>query len=168
MNNPKRQHWVPRLYLRSFATPDTVGADDPDVWLFHKDKGDPFRTSISNVAVELFLYSSRTANGERDFDVENRLRDLEGVIAPLWRRFAQEFVDLEDSVVRKGVGLFLATLFHRNPQRIDDHSSLIETLKSSDSKPGEPAGPSEGGTASELSKKAREELKDGFVHTLLK
>lgn len=121
MNKPRRQHWVPRLYLRAFATPDTVGEEDPDVWLFHKDEGDPFRTSISNVAATSFLYSHRTTSGERDFDVEDRLSSLESSLAPLWRRLADEFVDLEDSIVRKGIGLFLATLFHRNPQRVDDH-----------------------------------------------
>ena len=32
MSDPKRQHWVPTLYLREFATPETDGEDDPDVW----------------------------------------------------------------------------------------------------------------------------------------
>ena len=64
------------LYLRSFATPDTAGEKDPDVWLFHKNEGDPFRTSISNVAVEAFLYSPISATGERILKLIANFRDL--------------------------------------------------------------------------------------------
>ncbi len=125
MNQARRQHWTPRLYLRSFATPDTAGRDDPDVWLFHKDDGDPFRTSISNVAVEIFLYSPKSQNGQRNFEADSKLQMLESTIAPLWKELAEDRVDLKDPVVRKGIGLFLATLFHRNPQRMDDQRVLL-------------------------------------------
>lgn len=125
MNRPRRQHWNPRLYLRSFATLDTAGNDDPDVWLFHKDEGDPFRTSISNVAVEIFLYSPRSGNGQRNFEADGKLQMLESTIAPLWKQLAEGRVELDDPVVRKGIGLFLATLFHRNPQRMDDQRVLL-------------------------------------------
>jgi len=166
VSNPKRQHWVPKLYLRGFATPDTAGKDDPDVWLFHKEDGDPFRTSISNVAAGSFLYSSRSETGERDFDVEKRLGELENTIAPLWRKFANGFVSLEDLTLRKGISLFISTLFHRNPQRIDDHLTFLDKLK-----------PQTGVTEARASRvtnepnktrrKVREGLTDGFVHTLL-
>jgi hypothetical protein len=128
MNHARRQHWNPRLYLRSFATPDTAGKDDPDVWLFHKDEGDPFRTSISNVAVEIFLYSPKLENGQRNFKADSRLQTLESTIAPLWKELAEGRVELDDPVVRKGIGLFLATLFHRNPQRMDDQRVLLSEV----------------------------------------
>lgn len=160
MTNPRRQHWVPRLYLREFATPDTVGQDNPDVWLFHKDEGDPFRTSISNVASSSFLYSTVSDSGERDFTVESKLSDLESTIAPIWKQLANDFISLEDSTIRKGVGLFVATLFHRNPQRIDDHVALTEAKTHVKKERIDK-------TDSDMPK-PREALKDQFVHTLLK
>jgi hypothetical protein len=156
MSDPKRQHWVPMLYLREFATPETDGENDPDVWLFHKDDGDPFKTSISNVAVQSFFYSTLSEAAGRDFNAEHKLRDLENAVGPVWKRFAKQFVDLDDTVVRKGIGLFIATLFHRNPQRIDDHVELTNQLT-------EP-GRSESVAQPETTRGTH---KDGFVHTLL-
>jgi hypothetical protein len=161
MSKPRRQHWVPRIYLRSFATPDTIGKENPDVWLFHKEAGDPFRTSISNVAAESFLYSPQTANGERDFGIEDQLANLESSIAPLWRRFANEFVDLKNPIVRKGLGLFLSTLFHRNPQRIDDHAKILSEIKSGSKQDFRTV------AKDNLHKSIREKFKSEFVQTLL-
>ncbi|HKO61190.1 MAG TPA: DUF4238 domain-containing protein [Pyrinomonadaceae bacterium] len=166
MSDPKRQHWVPRLYLRGFATPDTAGQEDPDVWLFHKEEGDPFRTSISNVAAGSFLYSSRSETGERDFTVEKRLGELENTIAPLWRKFANGFVSLEDPTLRKGIGLFISTLFHRNPQRIDDHLTFLDKLKPQTGTTEAQANP-ETTELNTTRRKVRKGLTDGFVHTLL-
>lgn len=157
MSDPKCQHWVPMLYLREFATPETGGEEDPDVWLFHKDEGDPFKTSISNVAVQSFLYSVVSEANARDFTAESKLRDLENAIGPLWKRFAREFVNLNDTTVRKGIGLFVATLFHRNPQRIDDHVKLSNQLTAPRRVRSEPN-----------QVRDRETHKDGFVNTLLK
>lgn len=157
MSDPKRQHWVPMLYLREFATPETAGKDDPDVWLFHKDEGDPFKTSISNVAVQSFLYSTVSEANVRDFAAENKLCDLENVIGPLWKRFAQEFVNLDDTIIRKGIGLFVATLFHRNPQRINDHVELSNQISERRH------------SGSEINEDTdRETHKDAFVHSLFK
>lgn len=168
VNNPRRQHWVSRFYLRWFATPDTTGKEDPDVWLFHKEQGDPFRTSITNVAVETFLYSPQTGEAKRDFETEHKLEKLESVIAPLWKKFATNYVDLKDSTVRKGIGLFLATLFHRNPLRMDDQLILQDKIA--------PRLASHPNTIKDkLSKEDRqalrgfgnrEELKEGFVQHL--
>src|SRR5260370_22801288 len=101
MSDPKRQHWVPKFYLRGFATPDTAGEEDPDVWLFPKEDGEPFRTSISNIAASSFLYSTISETGERDFTVEKILGDLETAIAPLWTKLATDFVSLDNPTVRK-------------------------------------------------------------------
>lgn len=41
MTMPKQQHWVPRFYLRYFATPETAAGDEPQVWILSKDEGEP-------------------------------------------------------------------------------------------------------------------------------
>lgn len=73
MNKPKRQHWVPCFYLRHFATPDTKETDNPLVWVFSKDSGDPFLTSIKIVAAQTYLDSPRNHAGQLDWTVEKRL-----------------------------------------------------------------------------------------------
>src|SRR5260221_12342043 len=87
-------------------------------------------------------------------------------MAPLWRKFANGFVSLEDVTLRKGIGLFISTLFHRNPQRIDDHLTFLDKFRPQ-------TGLAEGGSNSKTNepnktrRKVREGLTDGFVHTLL-
>jgi hypothetical protein len=50
-NRPKNQHWVPRFYLRQFATPETREKDAPQIWMFsNQDRdGDERLTNIKNV-----------------------------------------------------------------------------------------------------------------------
>jgi Protein of unknown function (DUF4238) len=124
MTKPKRQHWVPRLYLSSFATPETADLEDPYIWCFHKEAGEPFCTSIKNVAAETYLYSPLGQDGARSWEMEDKLAGLESAISPLWRALADDFVDLGHETSRKGIALFVATLFLRNPQRLEDHRHL--------------------------------------------
>lgn len=121
MNEPKRQHWVPRMYLRAFATPDTLGTAYPEVWCFGKEGGDPFRASIKHVTVQEYLYSPKKADGSRSFEMENLLAKLEGGVAPLWQAFAEDEVDFEQLSYRRILALFIATLYLRNPNRLASH-----------------------------------------------
>ena len=56
---PVNQHWVPKFYLRYFATPQTRETDSPRVWIFSKrDKdGDEKLTHARNVCAKRFLYT---------------------------------------------------------------------------------------------------------------
>ena len=65
MKLPKQQHWVPRFYLRFFATPETAGGDEPQVWLLSKDEGDPILANVKKVAAQRYLYSPRDERGSR-------------------------------------------------------------------------------------------------------
>ena len=51
MNRPKNQHWVPQFYLRHFATPDSRGNDEAQVWVFSKDEadGDERLTNVNKI-----------------------------------------------------------------------------------------------------------------------
>jgi len=119
MSAPKRQHWVPRFYLRQFAVqPSSSGKEQ--VWIFHRKHGsEPILTSIENIAVEKYLYSPPDGQGVRDFTMERRLADLESTMAILWPELANGFVDLGSSSVRKGIALFLAIQLLRHPTRRD-------------------------------------------------
>jgi hypothetical protein len=57
LGTPKRQHWVPRFYLRGFRAPSSSPGGEAQVWLFRREDGDPVLTSIENVGVKSHLYS---------------------------------------------------------------------------------------------------------------
>jgi hypothetical protein len=131
---PKNQHWVPKFYLKSFATPDTRDAAEPKVWVFGKDSGDPTLTNLRNIAAKRYLYSPKRPGGSRDWTMEDRLASLETLLAPMWRDVANGFVDLnEHTSLRKAIALFVSTLHFRHPQsrqRVAEiHSKLVSLVE---------------------------------------
>lgn len=132
MSNAKRQHWIPKFYLKEFAIPETRDLKHPQVWVFSKDQGDKdaFQIGIENVALENFLYSPVKQDGTRDFSVEEDLSELESLIARGWNRIANEFVDFRrDAPTRKIVALFMATLILRHPQQLEKTKQINQQLR---------------------------------------
>lgn len=114
MPHPKRHHWVPRFYLEYFAIPEPKGAE-PQVHVLHRSRGEDHIVGIHNVAVENHLYAPIDDAGLRDFSTENKLAGLEDLLANIWPRLATDFPDLNSTPLRKGLSLFLATLYLRHP-----------------------------------------------------
>ena len=56
-NKVKIQHYVPRLYLRSFATKNR---DAYLIHVFDKIENRSFQTNITNIGAEKFFYESYT------------------------------------------------------------------------------------------------------------
>jgi len=123
-NKPKRQHWVPRVYLRNFATEETRDQDNPSVWVFDKDEGNKFNPSIINILVEQYLYSPLDESGKRSFSVENELSNLETRIKPTLAKFCYEEIDMSNDGIRQEMSFFIATLIFRNKSMIDKHKGL--------------------------------------------
>lgn len=127
MTTPKRQHWVPRFYLRNFVAPDSNPKQE-QVWIFHRKSGDPQLTSVNNIAVKKHLYSPKRPDGSRDPRLEKKLADLEGTISKLWPRLATDFVDLGSESIRKIIALFLSVQFLRHPERRDSSIEFRQRL----------------------------------------
>ena len=118
MSNPKRQHWVPRFYLRKFATASSQASKRQQVWICSNrdEDNDPTVVSVDNVAAENFLYSPLKPDGSRDFSVEEKLSELEGLLSLRWDAVADDFVDLGDEgILKKVIAAFLGTLVMRHP-----------------------------------------------------
>lgn len=127
MSFPKRQHWVPRFYLRHFTVPN---ANDrlEQVWIFHRKAGDPKLTNIDNIAAKNYLYSPKAEDGTRDARLEKKLASLEGSLAGFWPTLASYFVNLGADSIRKGLALFLSVQFLRHPERRDSMREFHQTL----------------------------------------
>ena len=87
MNNPRRQHWVPRFYLRFFATGESRAEENPRVWTYSQGS-DPKLIGVNNIVLENNIYSPLQNTGERDYEIEKRLATLEGLCAKVWSSFA--------------------------------------------------------------------------------
>jgi hypothetical protein len=130
MSNPKRQHWVPKVYLKYFATPESQGSGKETLWAFSRDKKSPatlLRPSVESVAVERFLYSPKNSDGSRDFELEKKFSEFEGTIGRLWPELIAMRIGLTGSV-RKILSLFVATLHLRHPERRKEMLKLHQRL----------------------------------------
>jgi hypothetical protein len=138
MTTPKRQHWVPRFYLKHF-TVDSNNSKQEQVWILNRRSGDPRLTSIKNIAVEKHLYTPKRPDGSRDPYLEKKLAGLEGTLAKFWPQLANGFMDLSNPSFRRIVSLFLSVQFLRHPDRrketISFRRRLIEFIE------GQPLGP---------------------------
>jgi hypothetical protein len=131
MSRPVNQHWVPRFYLKYFSTSDTQITENPQTWIFSKDtKDDPRLTNIKNICSKRFLYSPINKDGQREWSLETRLADLEGLLSKIWPALAVEYADLSWEPLRKALSLFVAVLYLRTPdslkQCIDAHQHLVK------------------------------------------
>jgi hypothetical protein len=120
VKRPKNQHWVPQFYLRHFATPDTRGKNQAQVWVFSAEEadGDETLTNVRNICAKRYLYSPASESGERIWDLDRELESLEHTLAQLWPAVAADYTDLSDLALRKGVSLFVAVMHLRNPHTL--------------------------------------------------
>jgi hypothetical protein len=122
---------VPQFYLRYFATPESRDSADPQVWIFSKDSadGDEKLTNIRNVCGKRYLYSPAQSNGERKWDLDERLDRVESLLGQLWPALAADFIRLDDDAIRKGLALFVSLMHLRNSdvrKRVESiHQQLV-------------------------------------------
>jgi hypothetical protein len=142
MNAPKKQHWVPRFYLKQFAIPETRDSKIPKVWAFSKKHQDPEPAIISilDAASSRFMYSPLDDKGNRDFYMEKRFAELEHLVAQIWQEVCYEYIDISNSV-RKAISLFLATMILRSKKSFEQHNNIYrDMLKQIDSLPKDESG----------------------------
>jgi len=118
MNRPKHQHWVPKFYLRYFATPGTRNKKIAKAWVFskHEADGEECLKSVREICGINYLYTPKDEAGERVWHLENKLDKLEASLGLIWPDLADRFVDINDPALRKGLSLFVAVMHMRNPE----------------------------------------------------
>jgi hypothetical protein len=116
----KSQHWVPRFYLRYFATPESRNGKHPQIWALPNVEGEEFLTNVSKVAAERYLYTPLKPGGGRDTTVDERLSEVETLLAQLWPKIANNDYPL-DKGFRQGLSLFISTLYLRHPSKLQRH-----------------------------------------------
>jgi hypothetical protein len=132
MSIPKNQHWVPRFYLKHFATPETRDQKNPKVWIFDKESdGPPRLVDVKTQCAKRYLYSPIMDNGERNLFLEKKLGRLEESLAPEWFSLANDCLYIsKDDPFRKGISLFVSAMILRNPDtRIELEKSYHEITK---------------------------------------
>jgi hypothetical protein len=82
----KGHHFVPRFYLRKFATLEP----EEHIWTYDMEKGSARRSTVDNTGFEKYLYSTKLSDGSRIDDLENFIAEVENKAAPLFDKFISE------------------------------------------------------------------------------
>ncbi len=125
---PKRQHWVPKFYLKYFATNGTRDSANPKVYVFDKksEKPKPRLTSTTSICGQRYLYSPQDKDGNRDWAFEEYLGGMENEAAGYWDDLSKGQFDLVDPGNRRKLAEFLAALHLRNKLLFDLCKSIME------------------------------------------
>jgi Protein of unknown function (DUF4238) len=80
LSGPKRQHYLPRMYLKGFAS-------DGGVVVFDRYTGDLRRQTVENTAVEKHIYTFEDGQGRRRYEIEEMLSKVESGLSGAIPRF---------------------------------------------------------------------------------
>ncbi|MFM0496778.1 DUF4238 domain-containing protein [Paraburkholderia caledonica] len=80
LQGPKRQHYLPRMYLKGFASNGGVA-------VFDRWTGDMRRQTVENTAVEMHIYTFEDGQGRRRYEVEEMLSRVESGLSDAIPRF---------------------------------------------------------------------------------
>jgi hypothetical protein len=121
---------VPQFYLRYFATPETRDSKTPQAWIFSKDASDSdyAPTSVRNVCGKRYLYAPKDHKGNRNWDVDDQMGDLETVLGQIWPELATGYVNLDDVSIRKAVSLFISVMHFRHVDNLREVEKLHAQL----------------------------------------
>jgi len=90
MANHKKQHFVPRSYLKAWCDPNTPTGQEPYIWRFSCDGSSAARKAPDTIFHETDLYTIKLNNGGRDLVLEHGLAQLES-----------EFVSIRDTTLKQ-------------------------------------------------------------------
>lgn len=128
MNEPIRQHWVPKVYLRQFATADTLGDLDPQVNVLDIPSNKQFTSSINNITKKKHLYTIGVNEEEKCYAVEKWLSLIETKVKPYLLRLANGENVQSIQSAKYILSIFIATLISRNPRMLN----LLHQLRKED------------------------------------
>ncbi len=93
MSAPKRQHLLPKFYLRGFCNHESHKKDTHRqigdscwVWVHDREQGVILRRGIKKLSTQTHYYSTETPTGEPDTSPEEVLAGIEGRVAPVIAR----------------------------------------------------------------------------------
>ena len=114
----RRQHFVPRAYLKAWCDPNTPAGQEPYVWRFNKDGSDPRRKAPDNLFHGTDLYTIHIPGGERDLVLEHLLSGLESAYVAI-RDTKLAHLERLTSADRLVLCAFIAAAEARTPARRD-------------------------------------------------
>lgn len=112
MSGHKKQHFVPKCYLRAWCDPSTPAGRTPYVWIFDKDGSHPRKKAPINLFFENDMYTVLDDNGNRHLGLEHALGQLENDFVSIRRGKLERHLTLEPNE-RMALCFFVAAMHAR-------------------------------------------------------
>jgi hypothetical protein len=106
VNEPKRHHYLPQMYLRGFAAGERI-------WVYDRVRSEYREQGLADTAVQKDYYTIIEASGAKNRDLERILADIEGKAAEAIRLADQQSPLTEEQ--RAAIAVFVALLKVRTP-----------------------------------------------------
>ncbi len=125
---PKRQHYVPKFYLKEFATNETYGKKNKaQVYIYDLKDEKKLIRNIRTIAYEKYLYSPQDEVNDRSSYMEDKLADIENLTSKIWTCFVNNRMGLS-LTIKKIISLFIATLILRHPDNLYKNKNIKNFL----------------------------------------
>ena len=112
----KRQHYIPKSYLKRFCVKNDGDKIEPYLWIFDKKNEDHFKRSPKKIAFKSYYYSYKDEKGETNYDIEKYLSDIESKASPIIQKMDEGAITTDlTSEERAYFSIFVAFMGHRVP-----------------------------------------------------
>jgi len=116
MSKHKKQHYIPRCYLKAWLDPSCPSTHEPYIWVFDKDTREGRNKSPDNVFHETDMYTIVGVDGSRDLTIEHGLSGLETEFATIRDRKLLTGLELTTEE-RAYLCAFIAAMHARTPRQ---------------------------------------------------
>ena len=113
MTKPKRQHYIPRVYLKNFTN------SNGKVWVYDKELQTLKELSTKDTTIEKELYTITDVNGNKNYFLEDYFGKIETIANPILNKIInKQVISFED---KTKLSLFIALLDNRTVASIKDY-----------------------------------------------
>ena len=118
MSKNKKQHFIPRCYLKAWCDPSCPPNQTPYIWVYEKDSREGRRKVPDNVFHETDMYTIHDEAGNRDLKIEHGLSQLESMFTTI-RNKKFNFKRELDQEEHFSICVFIAAMHARTRCQLD-------------------------------------------------
>jgi len=127
MSEPKRQHIIPKCYLKQFVDPHTPPGQEPYVWIFDRGSKKEKNRAPRNILTETDLYTFRAKGGTRNYSLEKSLAQIESEYASVFEQKIGQHLPL-DAREHLVLCAFVAGMLQRTLKQKANIEALFDRL----------------------------------------
>ena len=123
----KKQHYIPKCYLKAWCDPNTPKKYTPYIWSFEKNLKEGKNKAPDNIFHETDLYTIWDEDGNRDLAIEHGFSGLEKQFSSIRRKK----LSLKKSLIRDEhflVCMFMATMHLRTVSQIENLGNMFKPV----------------------------------------